>query len=384
MADVAGSALEAPSPPAARKLVSSDPQHLIFAHLRPRRRVFHDVGLGAFLIEHSRARRKGRPPELAPSEGAAAPPPALVPRRHGVLGNVSWQVAAWFTAGSVCWVINGQYVIWPPANPEAADLVTSWSGFVGGLLFWVGAYLAVVEALNDRDGEGFGYELHRLAEEAAGEPAAVVRYLERHHGSKSVPAARVAYTPPHDGWRWIGLQTDSIGWWASVIQYMGATCFTVAVICGLPGVIGPTQVVAENVLVWGMQIAGSIGFVVSSWMAMLEEQEAWWRPALDRIGWHAAFWNLIGSLGFLLCAMFGLAWNWDGTGGGCCFLWGVGFNTYYGSWAFLLASVLMLVERARDRGPGERGAGGGAHGRGTGTVGQRKGRSRGCGGMIDW
>lgn len=79
-------------------------------------------------------------------------------------------------------------------------------------------------------------------------------------------------------------------------------------------------------------------------MLILEEQRKWYVPSLNRIGWHAAFWNLIGSIGFLLSGSFGYLDNWRGNGTVCCFFWGVAFNLYYGSYAFFVSSALMLIE----------------------------------------
>ena len=109
-------------------------------------------------------------------------------------------------------------------------------------------------------------------------------------------------------WKWWGY-IPSIGFIAAFLQFIGATFFAIAVICGVPGVIGATEWQLQQAFIWTMQCAGSVFFVISSWMMMVEEQENWYMPALGRIGWHASFWNLIGSIGFLLSAIFGYLAN---------------------------------------------------------------------------
>jgi hypothetical protein len=36
---------------------------------------------------------------------------------------------------------------------------------------------------------------------------------------------------------------------------------------------------------------------------MLETQRKWYIPAFDTLGWHIAVWNLIGGIGFTVCAI---------------------------------------------------------------------------------
>jgi hypothetical protein len=51
----------------------------------------------------------------------------------------------------------------------------------------------------------------------------------------------------------------------------------------------------------------------------------------------AGFWNLIGSIGFLLCGAFGYSIN-SGM------KYQSSLSTFWGSWAFLIASTIMMFE----------------------------------------
>ena len=54
-----------------------------------------------------------------------------------------------FTWGSVCWVLNGQFLFFPGEGSTNFDFYfTGYTALAGGTLFWVGAYFSVVEALN--------------------------------------------------------------------------------------------------------------------------------------------------------------------------------------------------------------------------------------------
>jgi len=322
--------------------------------LRPRRRVFFNSRTGAHYIHHSRAHRKNRYVAVVPEEGTPlVPPPFRVLPSLSDVANISWHVAFWFTLGSISWIVNGQYSMWPLSNTTANTNAAGYSALAGGLLFWVGAYLAVVEALNEKSDISYGGEirnvLDRLEEEekhvqdfvhhemqrfkhpngsnagASNGNHSVDGYRQRKvllQSSKGVMDSHKDYSqsdanPKQRGsartWRWWGVSKGDLhswGWWASVIQFTGATAFTISVISGCPGVLSDSQWQLREALVWSMQVFGSVGFIVSSLVLIFEEQRAWYKPALDRIGWHSAVWNLVGSIGFLLSASFGLLADW--------------------------------------------------------------------------
>lgn len=86
------------------------------------------------------------------------------------------------------------------------------------------------------------------------------------------------------------------------------------------------------------QLVAAMGFALASVMLMIHNQTDWWRPAIRNLRWHINFWNLVGSAGFIFCAVFGLAQHvyWAQYQFGCSYLWG--------SWAFLVGSVVELYE----------------------------------------
>ena len=262
--------------------------------------------------------------------------------------------------------MNGQYAL---TQSDATNVVNGigYSGLIGGLLFWIGAYLAVLEALNTNNNLNFGLAMEQLVhnhhrhqihgDDRHGDKHL---YLQRKFAKEKdtkmilhydrIPStgelmAKCEEEDPKSAvaWRWWGY-SPSIGFWAAVLQFIGATFFAIAVISGTPGVIGGSQWQLQQALIWTGQTVGSVFFVISSWIMMVEEQNTWITPACGRIGWQSAFWNLIGSIGFLLSAIFGYLANWKGNGTVCCQLWGTAFNTYYGSWCFMIASALLYYE----------------------------------------
>lgn len=332
------------------QLVSTKPHSAFASGLSPRVHVFS----GGF-EEHSRARRKGR---AAFYTSPAESPKIIIPRWPPVseifpVADISYHVALWFTLGSACWIVNGHYMMWPLADKSRNKRVQGYSAVAGGTLFLVGAYLAVVESLNERSaGESKGKVVHVV--DPRSEPLDVQRYVQlknetrKSRGETMAQAARLDFGKrtrhgPKESWRWFGLQTNSLGWWASTIQFAGANAFFVSVVSGAPNVLGSDAWQLELALVAVAQVIGSICFALSSAIQLLEEQENWYTPEPLRIGWHAAFWNLIGSIGFFFSAVFLIPASTPNDAP-CCQYWGTGFNSYYGSWAFLISSVAMLVE----------------------------------------
>ncbi|WPT18091.1 hypothetical protein PSENEW3_00006093 [Picochlorum sp. SENEW3] len=339
-----------------QRIVSAREHHGFFKGIghRPRHVVVYDPDADGYLIYRSRGHRKNRRMEFQPRKGKEEMviTPSVPTLFLWDWNNISWHVAVYFTLGSVCWIVNGQYALMQDSSTHVTNAI-AYSGFAGGMLFWIGAYLAVVEALNENRNQFYGAALKRLEHH-------IEKYKHFHARRLRKLRKRINVTKGDEekaltwlkqerhvdkgvAWRWIGY-TPSVGYWASVIQFIGATLFAIAVICGIPGVIGATEWQLQQTFIWTMQTAGSVFFIISSWILMVEEQPNWYMPACARIGWQSAFWNLVGAIGFLLSAVFGYLANWEGNGVVCCQLWGTAFNTYWGSWAFLIASVLLYYE----------------------------------------
>ena len=336
-----------------QRIVSYGAHHILRGMApRPRRVILYDPDADGYLIYRSRGHRKNRKMEFQArkgKEGEMVVPPSVPTLFLWDWNNISWHVAVYFTLGSICWIVNGQYALMQDSSTYVVNAI-AYSGFAGGMLFWIGAYLAVVESLNENRNQFYGAALKRVAHDVKHYKHYHVRRLRKGmaltQDDEQKIVAWLAEEQQGDkgaAWRWIGY-TPSIGYWASIIQFIGATLFAIAVICGIPGVIGGTEWQLQQTFIWTMQTVGSVFFMVSSWILMVEEQPTWYMPACGRIGWQSAFWNLLGAIGFLLSAVFGYLANWEGKGVVCCQLWGTAFNTYWGSWAFLIASVLLYYE----------------------------------------
>jgi hypothetical protein len=105
-----------------------------------------------------------------------------------------------------------------------------------------------------------------------------------------------------------------LGFLAGCAQLFGATVFGVSGFTALPGINNHlTPQWRLNAAYWIPQVVGGSGFIVSSTLYMLETQQKWWKPAPHLLGWHIAFWNLVGAFGFTLCGALGMAFNNSGA-----------------------------------------------------------------------
>ena len=281
--------------------------------------------------------------------------------------------------GSVVWVING-FFVWLPlqlpssAFPGESSLGGGVTAFLGATIFELGSVLLMLEAVNENRAECFGWALQEaIASAVEGgeevlESTAHSRVLallrpehqdcrHSHHSKRTFLQQSSGLTvregddtggeddsPPRGRerkWSWMPsayeLRTHylrDIGFLACLAQMIGATIFWIAGFTGLPPILDALSVPAENGIFWLPQVVGGTGFIVSSFLFMLETQPKWYIPAPKLLGWHIGFWNLIGAIGFTLCGALGFAIEVDGVE------YASTLATFIGSWAFLVSLSL--------------------------------------------
>ncbi|KAK3679547.1 hypothetical protein LTR78_001108 [Recurvomyces mirabilis] len=284
---------------------------------------------------------------------------------HYPVWDVSYLVAYVFTWGSVIWVINAFFALLPFANPksEFPGEVLYGGGitaFIGATVFEIGSILLMLEAVNENRAGCFGWAVEKLYHGEQGGTSQVTPDNCTHHHQnkgnlvgKAVGSEKIAGdsadadgTPPGTkSWVWWPsiheLRTHylhDLGFLACSAQMFGATIFWISGFTALPGIydnLSPTRVL--NGVYWVPQVIGGTGFIVSGSLFMIETQKHWWQPAFGVLGWHIGFWNLIGGLGFTLCPIFGFSTvHWREYQASC--------STFWGSWAFLIGSVLQWYE----------------------------------------
>lgn len=154
--------------------------------------------------------------------------------------------------------------------------------------------------------------------------------------TSSKPRTWIWYPTIHD------LQTHylhELGFLACLAQFLGVTTFWIAGFTALPGI--NNALASQNLLdgiYWAPQILGGTGFIISGILFMLETQARWYQPAFGVLGWHIGFWNLVGAFGFTLCGALGPAYGSSGA------QYEASLVTFWGSWAFLIGSLVQWYE----------------------------------------
>ncbi|KAF6225778.1 hypothetical protein HO133_009780 [Letharia lupina] len=347
------------------------------------------------LIWRSRDNRKGRhtlvvDPSSDPSAPFLAPKSTSGLREvgRGIIRmtrqypywDVSWLVATIFTLGSVVWVINAFFAYLPLAQPSTLfnnEVLVGGgvSAFVGATIFEIGSVLLMIEAVNENQAGCFGWALEQaFSGNGGGKGKLRIRPDEdkcvHHHtnkgnfvgkGSVKVSSGEalsdsqassnadleksVDSNSPGRSWVWFPSTHDlkthylrELGFLASLAQLCGATIFWISGFTALPGINNRMPQGLLDGIYWVPQMVGGSGFIISGTLYMLETQPKWYKPAWEVLGWHIGLWNLIGALGFTLCGALGPAYGNSGA------QYEASLATFWGSWAFLIGSLIQWYE----------------------------------------
>ncbi|KAI0021770.1 hypothetical protein F4780DRAFT_736513 [Xylariomycetidae sp. FL0641] len=270
--------------------------------------------------------------------------------------DVSYAVAALFTLGSVVWVLNAFFVWLPlqaPGSAFAGEILYGGgvTAFVGATIFELGSVLLLLEAVNEHRGACFGGAVEGVeaggAEEVCAHHHANRRNLVVGHGRRRQALGdgeEKSSAPRRRRWTWIPTAAElrthylyELGFLASAAQLLAASVFWIAGFAALPGIYDNMGPLATTLAYWNPQVVGGAGFVVSGLLFTLETQTRWWQPALGTLGWWIGAWNTVGGVGFTLCPAFGYddaAWA----------QYQAALSTFWGSWAFLVGSVVQWYE----------------------------------------
>ncbi|KAL9109775.1 MAG: hypothetical protein Q9227_005644 [Pyrenula ochraceoflavens] len=282
--------------------------------------------------------------------------------------DISYLGAVIFCIGSAIFVVDAFFFWLPEAAPSTefhneTVVIGGWLGFIGALIFFqVGATLFLFEAINTQHTGCFGWAIESLYDGGSGSQVSQITPAKEacfhHHQNKKnlvgkcsqKTASAVSDLQDQNGkqrsWQWWPSWHDlrthyiyEVGFLASVIQFAGATIFSISGVTLLPYVykrIEEPQGLLDGVF-WIPTVVGGVGFIVSAYMFMLETQENWRKPNPRVLGWWVGFFDVIGSIGFLLDGSLGLvpksSYEWAAD---LCYL--------LGSWAFFFGTAIQWYE----------------------------------------
>jgi hypothetical protein len=239
----------------------------------------------------------------------------------------------------------------------------------------------MLEAINDNRSGCFGWAVVKLVEDGRNQWKfyGSKDSCQHHHQNKLNLVGKSAHVgegiseddrrnnASKDGsrdWVWYpswkeltGHYVYELGFLACVFQLFGASVFWISGFTALPGIYNNLSWPAQEGVYLAPQIIGGSGFVISGVLFCLETQAAFYEPAPYVLGWWIGIGNLIGGLGelftfsgikegiranlllgFTLCPIFGFWASEDWAA------YQEALSTFWGSWAFLIASLLQQYE----------------------------------------
>jgi len=238
---------------------------------------------GSRRVWRSRRQRKADPAAVAAGRRA-------VPRR-------TWWIAALFAVGSTCFALGSM----PPYFNAVSARVDGLTFFVGSIFFTTASYLCFAEVAGTPDDVGPGTP-RRL--------------------------------------RLLSIRPHRIDWWATSVQLVGTVFFNITTFTALHDDWDATR---ANHLVWLPDAAGSVCFLVSSYLAWAEVCHGAGRLKFRDVSWWIVVLNLAGSVFFGVSAVAskfvaqGEVRNLQLTNAG----------TWLGAVCFLAGAVLLVPEARR-------------------------------------
>ncbi|HRW64246.1 MAG TPA: hypothetical protein P5032_00610 [Candidatus Competibacter sp.] len=126
-------------------------------------------------------------------------------------------------------------------------------------------------------------------------------------------------------WRWFAWKPRNAGYSASLIQFVGTLLFNLNTGDALLTSLGGLQ---EDILIWMPDVVGSICFLLSSYLAVVEVSHCFWSYQPRLLSWWIVMINLLGLITFRFSAVFNyfLPSNGDPERA-----WGTNFYTLLGT-----------------------------------------------------
>ena len=220
-------------------------------------------------------------------------------------GELNWWIAVVFALGASLFMLGCLLVLVPGFAAKLAfdESAVNATFFAGSVPFSTAAYLQLYQAANSGD------------DVQSGQTATRHRVL-------------------------IGWFPNRIGWLSCFLQFLGTLLFNIntfdAMIPGLTWI-------EQDLRIWIPNVAGSVLFLVSGYLAFAETCHAHFALKPNELSWWVTVVNLLGCVAFMISAIFAFVppepFAFDAL------TISVGF-TLLGAAAFLMGSLLMLPETA--------------------------------------
>lgn len=266
------------------------------------RRVFRRPD-GSLWVWLSRHHRKG----LVHREDAQAEATIqIVLRCLWMPRELNWWIGTIFALGSTLFAIASLWSLFPKLVPTSLETVSlNAIYFAGSIPFTTAAYLQLFQTAN-------------------AEP-----FADKASGTRK-------------SWYLFGWKPGNIGWLSCAFQFMGTILFNFNT---FDAMIPSLNWFEADLLVWVPNILGSVLFLLSGYLAFMENCHGYWTWDLGNISWWVVGVNLLGCIGFFASAVLSI--GLPGKPHFELLTLAVAF-TFQGAICFLVGSLLMLPETARE------------------------------------
>jgi hypothetical protein len=214
-------------------------------------------------------------------------------------GATTWWIGVLFAVGSFCFALGSL----PPYATALGTTPDNVTFFIGSIFFTVASFLQYAEVA-------------------------------------SAPST-VGGPPRRGGRALLRIRHGRVDWWAAGIQLVGTLWFNRTTLSALLVGLGASP---NHHPIWRPDALGSVCFLVSSWLAWVEECHGpfAWRPS--RVSWWITSLNLVGSVAFGVSAIASYVTN----SGQLLSVALTNLGTFVGAVCFLIGAVLLLPERTME------------------------------------
>jgi len=205
---------------------------------------------------------------------------------------------------------------------------------VGAFLFMLGSVMSLMPAGAWRPPAGWTNLVFFLGSI----PFTGAAYLQHFQAANAPDFTRDPRRPDHRRLSWIGWHPHSPGWLSTFAQLLGTIAFNANT---LDAMLAPDGWLAQDVAVWVPDMAGSVLFLVSGYLAFIETGHRYWSWSPRVLSWQIAFVNLVGCVAFMTAAI--LAFVPQGNEAAWIILLST-LHTLVGAFCFFVGALLVMQE----------------------------------------
>lgn len=188
--------------------------------------------------------------------------PALAPRAVWQRPTFNIVMGTGYAVGSVLFALGAMLALFPNGAYAPVLLThTAWIFFIGSIFFTSSAYLQLFQSAN-----------------AGADPACT-----NASGFAS----------------FLGWKPKDLGWLSSATQFLGTLFFNASTYYALQG----GSWLRQNTLIWGPDILGSLLFLVSGYLAVVETCHMWWSWRPRGLAWWIVMVNFSACGAFIMSAV---------------------------------------------------------------------------------